>query len=310
MKKVLTALFCLVLLVALASSLVVTTSADEPEITIGQSYAWNNQAVDANAEKAWRLGGGVSPDKNWTYKVCVLATGKYLPVVISSAAGGYAWAASPGDTGIGFARVRYAGVNFHPAEAADIVKVFTCPSGGTITLDTTVARSTEFDPTSSGTPTSFAVYICDGIDGKKLPVNKEKIYPVDDGYVTLTSAEEKNISIPDIEVAKGQMIMIHIGAIEGNQASDAVNMSNTITYTGISDGEIDPDSISTEDGKPSVPTRDSIGTLKPAGGSQTTTTTAPVEDSGSLGLIIGIVAGAVVAAAVVVVILLKKKKSE
>ena len=143
-----------------------------------------------------------------------------------------------------------------------------------------------------------------------MPVNKEKIYPVDDDYVTLTSAVEKNISIPDIEVAKGQMIMIHIGAIDGNQGADSVNMSNTITYTGISDGAIDPDSIPTDDGKPSVPTRDSIGTLKPAGGSQSSTTTAPVEDSGSLGLIIGIVAGAVVVAAVVVVILLKKKKSE
>ena len=307
MKKILTILLALCLLVALAASFAVSASADA-EIAIGQRYEWNDQTTDAASQKAWRTGKGVSPDGLWTYKVFVLATEKYMGTVISTSAGGYAWAEKPEDTGIGFCRVRNFGSNFHPGEAGDIVKVFTCPSGGTVTLESILARTTEYDPSSGMTPSSFAVYVADGIGASKKAENRVKVYPVEDDYELLTSATEKTISV-DIDVKKGQLIMIHIGAVEANQGADGVNMSNTVTYIGIND-DVAAESTDTDDGRTIISRTDPTLTLNPTNNAGSVSTNNNADSGSSTGLIIGVVAGVAVVAAVVVVLLLKKKKAE
>ena len=95
----------------------------------------------------------------YLYLVYVHAKKTYLPTVLSNE-GGYAWAAIPGDTRIGYARVRSYGADFHPAEAGDIVKSFTFPSGGTVTVESVAARAQDWTP-EQGSPSSFAGYLED-----------------------------------------------------------------------------------------------------------------------------------------------------
>ena len=309
MKKILTILLSLCLLAALAVSLAVTSSADE-DVSIGQRYEWNAQDADTTTLKNWRLGGGISPDGLWTYKIFVLNTEKYMPAVVVSLESYYAWSPSPGTTGLGYARVRDYGLNFHPAEAADIVKMFTCPSGGTVTLETNIARVFDFDPSSGGTPTSFAVYVADGIGAGKKAENRQKVYPLDNDFESITSSKEKTISV-DIDVKKGQVIFVHIGAIDGQQGSDSVNMTNSVTYIAVND-EIAEEVTDVDTGRTNIPTRtDSVGPLTGADtGNGSVSINNADEGGSSMGLIIGIVVGVAVVAAVAVVILLKKKKSE
>ena len=309
MKKIFALLLMLCLLAAVVSSFAVNAAAEDVEISIGQRYEWNDQSQNTEDYKTWVAGGGVSPDNLWFYKIFVLKTEKYMPVVYSNSIGCYAWALQPGDTGIGFARVRSKGVNFHPGEAGDIVKGFICPSGGTVTLETTVARSSEYNlSSSSATPTSFAVYLANGFGASNKAENKVKVYPADDNFEVLTSIDEKTISV-DIDVKQGQVILIHIGAME-EQSADSVNMSNYVTYTAINNDVADE--LTDIDTGKDIPTRtDSIPTLNNGSNNISSGTVNGNTDGGSsLGLILGVVAGVVVVAAVAVVILMKKKKSE
>ncbi len=309
MKKILTILLSLCLLVSLATCLAaVSSSAEETNVTVGQVFEWNDQSRDTTGdpetETVWRKGKATSPDGNWKYHFYSLVKEMYQPLVVA-AGPMYAWVKNPGpdDGGIGYARVRNFGSNFHPGEKADIVKTFICPSGGSIQISSTIARNNDLQAGSSLTGTSFAIY-------KENSEGRTLVYPEAGGgeYLTLVSTTPQTVDVT-VDVAKNERIHIHIGAI-GNQGSDAVDMANTITYKSISDDETDTVS------NPTISVKTDVGTDYP-------TVTLKGEDSGSagapggsdngglgVGAIVGIVAGgvAVVAIAVVVVIVLKKKK--
>ena len=151
MKKFLTILLSLCVLASLAVSFAVSSAAEDIEVTVGQRFEWNDQSESPETQKAWRQGKGTSPDGLWQYLVYVHAKKTYLPTVLSN--DGFAWAANPGDRGIGYARARVYGTNFHPGEAGDIVKAFTFPSGGTVTVESVVARAKEWTA-ELGTPSS------------------------------------------------------------------------------------------------------------------------------------------------------------
>ncbi len=301
MKKILTILLTLCLLASLAVSFTVSSfAAEDVEVTVGQSFAWNDQSENAETQKAWRTSKGVSPDGLWKYQVYVLAKEMYLDVVLSS--DGFAWNATPGSTGLGYARARQYGKNFHPGEAADIVKVFTFPSGGTVTVDTVVSRANEW-VTGTNTPTSIAIYLEDKL-----------VYPTSGEYESLTSTTDRNITF-DVDVAKNQRLYIHIGAVEANQSSDAINMANTITYKTVNDSsvEIEEPTTTTDEKKPPVVSIPDFTDGPPTDSDKDSTRTVSLpgggnDDSSSTGLIIGIVAAVVVVAAVAVVIVIKKKK--
>jgi len=298
MKRILPVLLTVCLLVALFAAFAVGTSAAEDiEVTVGQKFEWNYQGADSASQKAWRLSGGVSPDKLWKYMFYSLDKNVYGPVVLSS--DGYAWAKSPGNTGIGYARARDFGQNFHPGEKADIVKVFTCPSGGTVTLDTSIARVTAW-VAGKNTASSLSIFLEDQL-----------IYPEGGGYLSVVSDVAQDVSV-DIDVKKGERIFIHIGCIDGDQTGDAVIMSNTVTYKSVNDVVNDNISDKTLSDFTRVtadvsldPISDDTADSDKTGGIQ-----RPVEEDegGSVGLIIAIVAAVVVVVAVVVVIVIKKKK--
>ncbi len=310
MKKILTIVLTLCLLVTVVSSFAMASfAATKVDVMVGQTFEWNDHSADPQTKSKWFTSNGVSPDGLWTYKVYVLAKDLYIPVVLHSEgymieSEGFAWNAKPGDTGIGYARVMAYGTRFHPGEAADIVKVFTCPSGGTITLDTTIARVHDWVGGDGGTtPTSFAVYLEDQL-----------VYPQNNEYETLTSTQEKKISF-DVNVKENQRLFIHIGAVDAQQSGDAVNMVNTVTYKSVNDdvAEIDTTTTSTStkdipsasipdftDGPATDKDKDSTRTVSLPGGGN--------DDSSNTGLIIGVVAAVVVVAAAAVVIVIKKKK--
>lgn len=302
MKKTLT----LLLLFSLVFSFALCFSAQNVDVTVGQKFEWNQQKETPDTMKAWGLSGGKSPDGLWKYQIYVLAKKIYIPVVHSPVNVGFAWAENPGDTGIGYARVRDYGRAFHPAEAADIVKVFTCPSGGTVTVDTSIARAADW-VSGSGTPVSLAIYLEDQL-----------VYPTSGDYDTITSSVPKDISF-DLEVSKNQNIYFRIGCVDGDQGGDTTIMSNVITYKGVNDKVADVETTTSTDTGTKI-TKTFTVTLVTEGGVDVgssdvgsgminTGAVDNTDDGGSnMGLIIGIVAGVAVVAAVVVVLVLKKKK--
>ena len=304
MKKFLTVLLSVCVLASLLVSFAVSSSAAEDiEVTVGQRFEWNDQSADSETQKNWRLSGGQSADGLWSYQVYVFAKSKYIPTVLGS--DGFAWAATPGSTGIGYARARGYGKNFHPGEAADIAKVFTCPSGGTITVDTTINRVSDW-VNGENTPSSIAFYLEDQL-----------VWPTAGEYEVISSKDPRSISF-DVDVMKGQRLYIRIGCVDGNQSGDAVEMENFVTYKAVNDSVAELPT-ETEEDTISLPTRDSVGALTgPSGnnnetsdnGSGTVNVSGPssADEGSGVGLIIGIVAGVAVVAAVVVVIVLKKKK--
>lgn len=308
MKKVLTVLLSLCLLVALGASFAMNSfAAEDIEVTVGQQFEWNDQSADSKTKLAWIQSKGVSPDGLWKYLIYAPAKKQYLPVVLATG-GMFALTPEPNGTGLGYARARDHGKNFHPAEAGDIVKSFTFPSGGTVTVESVVARVNEW-VNGTATPSSFAVYLEDKL-----------VFPASGEYETLTSTADRTFTF-DVEVSKGQRLYIHIGCVDGDQSGDAVNMSNTITYKAVNDSvfEADTSSVTTDTGVKI--TKTFTVTLTADGGPNagssdvdsgminTNNTGAASGDGGSsVGLIIGIVAGVAVVAAVVVVIIVKKKK--
>ena len=285
MKRILPILLTVCLLAALFTALTVNSgAAEDVQVTVGQKFEWNDQSADSNTQKAWRLGGGKSPDGMWEYMFYSLAKKVYGHVVLSS--DGFAWSKTPGDTGIGYARARGFGKNFHPGEAADIVKVFNVPSGGTITVDTIIKRVNEW-VAGTNTATSLAVFL-----------DSEQVFPAGGGVMSIVSATEQTYTF-DVDVKKGQRLYIHIGCIDGNQSGDAVEMANYVTYKSVNDEVAE----STEIVPPPKPV-ETIETVIVCPGPQ------PYDEGSSVGLIIGIVAAVVVVIGVVVaVIVIKKKKA-
>ncbi len=310
MKKILTILLSLCLLVSLATCLaMVTTGAEEATVTVGQVFEWNDQSKavsgDAATELAWRKGKATSPDGNWKYSFYALEKKVYRPVVIATN-NIYAWTSNPGsdDGGIGYARVREFGKNFHPASKADIVKTFICPSGGSIQISSTVARDNNL-VAGKGTGTSFAIYK-ENTEGRTL------IYPEAGAgeYITLVDTNPQTFEVT-VDVAKGERIHIHIGAIE-DQGGDAVDMENTVIYKSISDAEVGGVITDGTVGNTSSFGRDYTDPVLGDKNQSNGGSNAQGNNGGGLptSAIVGIVIGAVavVGIAVAVVIILKKKK--
>ena len=302
MKKVLVLMLSLCLLASLCAAFALSVSAEEAvDVTVGMSFEWNDQSGDPASQEACRTGKGKSPDGLWQYMFYSLEKKVYGTMVFTTDF--YAWSITPGDTKLGFARARNYGANFHPGETADIVKVFTVPSGGTVTVDSTVARQYDWVADSGNTPSSFAVYLDDQL-----------VYPTSGAsYETLVSATPQNITF-DLDVKANQRIYFHIGCVDGHQAGDGVDMSNTITYKSVND-EVGEDLGPVTLEKPTVITNtvplDDL-TDKTTDGNKVSNNPgiASAEESSSVGLIIGIVAAVVVVIGVVVaVIVIKKKKA-
>ncbi len=310
MKKILTILLSLCLLVSLATCLAtVSTGAEEKDVTVGQVFEWNDQSKEATGddatEIAWRTGKATSPDGNWKYCFYALEKKVYRPVVIASG-NLYAWNKNPGsdDNGLGYARVREFGKNFHPAEKADIVKTFICPSGGSISISTTVVRENSLESGTARTGTSFAIY-------KENNQERTLIYPEAGAgeYLTLVSTTPQTVEVT-VDVAKGERIHIHIGAMV-DQGSDAVNMENTITYKSISDAAVSGPVTDGTVGNTSSFGREYTDPVLGDKNQGNGDSNAQGNGGGlSTGAIVGIVIGAVavVGIAVVVVVILKKKK--
>ena len=292
MKKVLVLMLSLCLLASLCTAFALSVSAEvvvdsvpSVDVTVGMSFEWNDQSGDPASQEAWRTGKGKSPDGLWQYMFYSLEPKKvYGSVVLSRDF--YAWSVTPGDTKLGYARVRDYGKNFHPGETADIVKVFNIPSGGTITVDTVIKRVTEW-VAGTDTATSLAIFL-----------DREQVFPAGGGVMSIVSATEQTYTF-DVDVKKGQRLYIHIGCIDGNQSGDAVEMANYVTYKSVNDEVAE----STEIVPPPKPV-ETIETVIVCPGPQ------PYDEGSSVGLIIGIVAAVVVVIGVVVaVIVIKKKKA-
>ena len=304
MKKVITLLLSLLMIVAVVSSLAIGSSAEEADIdvVVGQVFEWNIQNATVDAQRLWGKGNGKSPDGLWSYKFFALGKKIYGDMVYNLQFSCYTWSTSATETdGMGWARVRSFGGNFHPDTKADVVKSFVFPSGGTVTVQNLVRRTGEYI-VGKNTPTSFAVYLDDVL-----------VYPKSGAeYEALTSNEEVDISF-DLEVKKGQRLYIHLGAIDGDRGSDGVDMSNFITYKSVNDEVETENSIATLEEFTILTNTVTLENLtdrvdndaKPSNNAGNASST----DSGSsLGLILGIVGGVIVVIAVVVVIVIKKKK--
>lgn len=297
MKKILTVFLSLCLLASLATCFALSSHAEESEeivVTVGQKFEWNSQSGSTESQLAWRSGGGKSPDGLWKYMIYATVRGIYQPTCYAPVPQAYAWTTMPGDAdGVGYARVRDFGGNFHPDNLADIVKVFTCPSGGTIDIQTTIARVSDI-LSDKDNGTSFAIYLDDQL-----------IYPTSDEYLTLSSTAPMEIPLEDIEVSKNQCIYFQIGSI-GNRGSDAVTMSNTITYRKINDSEVDETTVSNLEFS-SISENYTIPDLN-----DDNDLISKKDKGSSAGAIIGIVVGAVavVGIAAAAVVIVKKKKEE
>ena len=293
MKKILALVLtlCVALSMAVAFGSMANAEEKEIDVTVGMKFEYN---ASENVSK-WLADKGTSPDGLWAYKVQPLARpGVFMNVVINNGPY-YAWANPSGDSGLGYARVRELGINFHPGTDADIVKVFYCPSGGTIKLDTIIRRATEFvvQEGSENTPTSLAIYVED-----------RKVFPEGgDEYMAITKAEDQTYSVT-FNVAKNERVYIRIGAI-GQQSGDAVYMTNTVTYEAVNGDIAEPTDITLTTSRPTVEAPTS--TSKP---SNNGTIVPPKRDNGpNVGLIVGIVAAVVVVGGAAAFIFIKKKNS-
>lgn len=304
MKKVITLLLSLLMIVAVVSSLALGSSADEADIdvVVGQVFEWNAQDATVDAQRVWGKGNAKSPDGLWSYKFFALGKKIYGDMVYNLKFSCYTWSTSATESdGMGWARVRSFGGNFHPDTNADVVKSFIFPSGGTVTVQNLVRRTGEY-VVGKNTPTSFAVYLDDVL-----------VYPKSGAeYESLTSNEVVDISF-DLEVKKGQRLYIHLGAIDKDRASDGVDMSNFITYKSVNDEVETDNTIATLEEFTILTNTVTLENLTDRSDSSVNPSNnggngAASDGGSSLGLIIAIVAAVVVIAAVVVVIVIKKKK--
>ena len=226
MKKLLTLMLSLVFVFCLCLGSFASTP--DISVSVGQTFAWNDSSADP---QQWIQSKGVSPDGLWQYQFYALETGVYgdLSSVYSN---GFAFSTNPGMYGIGYARVRNNGINFHPGETADTAKVFTCPAGGRIRVTSTLTRINETGYGVNGT--SFAAYL-----------EGTTVFPSDGApYVEVNDIESHTFTF-EVQVAKGQRLYLQIGAIDGNSMNDSTNMTNEITYLTVDDSVAPPSQPST-----------------------------------------------------------------
>ena len=278
MKKTLTIILTICIALSLSAGFGGVAIEDpDIEVSVGMQFAWNK---GTDPDEQWLSNGGWSADGLWCYKIHpVIRPQLYLEAIIT-ADGEYAWSATPETAAIlADARIRAKGEGVQPGIETDAVKVFHCPAAGTVRLETTIRRVTEYitKEDSLETPTTLAVYVED-----------RRVCPEADAeFIVISSTEEKTFSCT-FQVHKNERVYIHVGAM-GNAENDEVIMSNTITYEELYKG------------CPPPPTTGSTAT------DQTTTDT---ENGSSAGLILGIVAAVVVVVGAVAFIFIKKKKAE
>ncbi|MBO5248518.1 MAG: hypothetical protein J6B54_04385 [Clostridia bacterium] len=226
MKKFLTLFLTLCLLASFATFFAFSAMAEEElDVTVGFTSEWNDQSGDSAKQLAWIRSNATSPDGLWKYQFYTIGNGQYFDLKVCGNT--FAWDANAGsdDRGFGNARVRENGKSFTPGYAADVVKMFQCPSGGTIEIQFTVTR--RYDETQ-GNGTSFAIYVEDRL-----------VYPEEGqgDYVTLTTQDPLTGSIR-VDVAQNERVRFHVGAI-GDASGDLVEMSNVITYKDVNDESTD-----------------------------------------------------------------------
>lgn len=299
MKKILTVFLSLCLLASLATCFAFSASAEETdiEVTVNQAFEWNKQSGN-EAELAWRTGGGKSPDGLWRYQFYAIKKNMYVDMVyLGGGYNEYVWNATPGPATNGFStcRVRHYGGTFQPSSAADAVKVFTCPSGGTIQISTTVNLNQEL---VAGKGASFSIYVEDRL-----------VYPEEGNgeFLPILSTTPQTIDVT-IDVAKNERVRFRVGSF-GEEGSNNISMLNTITYKSVNDkvGE------QVEGGSLNQPLENTNSDLLGGGKNHGSDRVLPDGNDGlSAGAIVGIVVAvvAVVGIAVAVVVIMKKKKQE
>lgn len=303
MKKILTVLLSLCLLVSLAACFAISANAEEAEdisVTVGQKFEWNSQKGELAKQRAWAGGKGKSPDGLWKYQFYSHVKQIYGDLVYSSAVNCYAWTKDVGSSeeGLNYARAREFGLNFHPGKEADVVKVFTCPSGGTVELQTIATRLYEVGEGTTGT--SIAIYLEDQL-----------VYPEEGGgdYLLLDDTTTQDFKVT-IDVAKNQRIYIHVGGVDKNIGGDAINMENFVTYTAVNDASADTsdktlslDIPTAEDEDLTLTDMDATGSVGGSAGQSS--------NQGGAGWVLWVVIAAVVVVIlVVVVVIVKKKKAQ
>lgn len=296
MKKNLRFLLSFVLAVALVltSFTMVGFAAgeDEVDVTVGSVFEYNKLDASSETRKAWS-------EKNsmWIYQYYHHNEQIWRTMVYNAP---YARWQTPNDI-FNYAYVRNYGDNFHPAKQAETAKTFICPSSGTINFVTKVARVAEFTEESVGTPTSLRILL-----------NDEVVYPTDGTpYQEMRSTTEQEIRLT-LDVYKNDRVRVVIGSINGDNGSDALLMSNTVTYTAVSDEEQPDPSVITDDAtktnSSSVPsTSDDPIDTRPV---NTDNNSSKEEGGMNPALIVGIVVGVIVVAAIVIFIIKKKRSAE
>lgn len=300
MKKILTVLLSLCLLVSLAACFAISANAEESEeisVTVGQKFEWNNQKGDIAKQKAWTGGKGKSPDGLWKYQFFAHTKQVYGDLVYAPSVYCYAWTKDVGSSedGFNYARVREYGSNFHPGKEADVVKVFTCPSGGTIELQTIATRV--FEVGEGATGTSIAIYLEDQL-----------VYPAEGGgdYLLLDDTTTHDFKVT-VDVAKNQRIYIHVGAVDKHISGDAIIMENYVTYKAVNDTSAETSDKTVSFDIPTAEQEDLTLTDMDATGSVGGSDTQGNQSSAGWVLWVVIAAVAVVILVVVVVIVKKKK---
>lgn len=87
-------------------------------------------------------------------------------------------------------------------------------------LETEVARFTDLSGVSNAAANGTSL---------RILVNDTQVYPLYSDALVLTSTTAKNFSL-DLPVTAGDKIRIVVGSL-GQTTSDALKMSNTVTYT-------------------------------------------------------------------------------
>lgn len=301
MKKILTAVMALCLMVALAATFAINAFAAEEEliVAVGSKFEWNDQSATPALQKAWIQSKGQSADGLWKYQMFVLDREMYVDLKAVYDAG-FAHSTTPGSSGVGYARARKHGSNFHPGESADIVKTFICPSGGKIQIDTTVYRENAVT-SQDVTGVSFAIYL-ESTDTNTL------VYPTDGTEAVIINSADPQQHLAEIDVKAGERIHIHIGAVDRNQSGDSTNMSNVITYKSVNDESVVVSDKTISFNRETNTALNGHDFNNGGAGGDGLPVPGEEKDGSSLPLILGIVGGVVVVGAVVVFVIIKKRQ--
>lgn len=177
----------------------------EVEVKPWQIFEWNYYDDDA-----WQKGKGVSPDGLWEFKLYSLTEDKYVNARMSD--GSYLKNCMSKNYFDGF----------RPPIDYDLVKVFTCPSGGTIRLETLIGNDlNNGNVVQNGS--SLAIYL----DG-------EQVYPTDGSKYEIFPNVRTLYREITLNVKKNQKIYIHLGSLANTHEND-VSLKNRVVYKSVND---------------------------------------------------------------------------